>query len=144
LIRSLCPEALRKYLNLIEYNIIVFWEEAQQFKQLESDIEKEQLLRVLYEKYLKNDALVELNLPDKRKTVAPVMAIADAFRENGTTIPSDVLKVLIDHCRTDLLDPFVRFERSDMYKIMLKQEMNNTELMVKIGLEQTIEITTNN
>jgi hypothetical protein len=116
----------------------VFWEEAQVYNKLTNDSDKETKLRELYDKFLATEAPAELNLPNKIVTVDPVVKAADEYRDKCAPIPDNVLEVLINHCRGDMMDFFQRFQVTDKWRkieIALKKEETELVLMSQSGME---------
>jgi C-terminal processing protease CtpA/Prc len=120
----------------------VFWEEALAYDALQSDSEKEQMIRSMYDKYLSDDAVVELNLPDKQRMLAPVLQAVNDYRDNATPIPKNILHDIITNCRKDLMDPFTRFVETSVYKQIetsINSEKKQVEVMMQIGMVQSAE-----
>jgi hypothetical protein len=88
----------------------VFWEEAQQFRKLDNEGNREEFIQHLFNKYLSDDAIIELNLPSKKVWVDPVMQAAQEYKQNAKKIPRTILDKLVDHCRGDMMDFFYRFK----------------------------------
>jgi hypothetical protein len=117
--------------------LVVFWEEAQIFAKLTNDDDREIMIREMYDKFLSNEAPIELNLGDKTKIVSPVMNAAHEYREKGVLIPTTILDALIIHVCEDMMDVFCRYQLQSGWAVIEKEMFDakkEFELMTQAGM----------
>ncbi len=121
-VRSICAES------------IMFWEDAQEYKKIESNADREDKIEQMYSKYLEDNAPYELNIPSElRESVYHVIFIKDTTE----IIEDQLLGNLEIHCITDMGDVFSRFavtKEGERIVRVIKRELTELRIMEDTGM----------
>lgn len=87
------------------------------FDNMASEKQKLMLAKLIFENYLQNGAIAELNLDSKLKNTLSkqVLERITACQQSGVLLPQDLFKDFVIHVEFDLMDSFSRFVKTAEY-----------------------------
>ncbi|KAG2388061.1 hypothetical protein C9374_000911 [Naegleria lovaniensis] len=111
--QSFCPES------------VLAWKEMQMYRRKGNAKSRRKLAKAIYNKYIKPDSPMELNLPSKFNKEE----IGKMIDDTSQPLPKDFFRTLSNHCEQDMKDVLDRLRKRDkrIQEFMLKNTVVATE-----------------